>query len=162
MSLKRQKPDANSMLYTPIAAVQQSTEVSRWLNRPLLTNYYREMGGDVGQSGLDMTENFLEITTRTNTLPHWPTDVSINVLPVLWSCVGWIPMCSKRPDAVNKRFRGGYLYAEVMGPYQPVDEVCPGRIGRILILWSHRLEERFCHGDGTAKGSSGRLDGELV
>ena len=54
------------------------------------------------------------------------------------------------------------LTPDQIAAYQPVDEVCPGRIGRILILWSHRLEEGFCHGDGTAKGSSGRLDGELV
>ncbi|MGY9003150.1 MAG: dimethylsulfonioproprionate lyase family protein [Rhodospirillales bacterium] len=112
-----QKPDANPMLYTPSVTVQQSTKVSRWLNRPLLTDYYREMGGEVGQSGLELNKNFLEITTRTNALPHWPTDVSINGLPVLWSSVGWLPMYSKRPDAINKRFRGGYLYAEVMGPY---------------------------------------------
>lgn len=44
-------------------------------------------------------------------------DISINGLPEFWSSEGWSPMYFKQKDTVNERFRGGYAYAEVMGPF---------------------------------------------
>lgn len=104
-------------LYTPNAEVQKHSGVSAWLKRPLLTDYYRKMGGAIGKAGLELNENFLAVTSRTDTSAHWKRDVSINGLPTLWSSVGWIPFYAENPAAGTDRFRGGYLYAELMGPW---------------------------------------------
>lgn len=104
-------------LYTPSRKVQQLSAVSRWLNRPLLTDYFRNLGGEIGEAGLELNNNFVAITSRTDTTAHWSRDVSIKGLPTLWSSVGWIPFYAENPAAGSDRFRGGYLYAEVMGPW---------------------------------------------
>lgn len=104
-------------LYTPSRAVQALSPVSQWLDRPLLTDYYRTLGGEIGQAGLELNENFVAVTSRTDTTVHWSSDVSIKGLPTLWSSVGWIPFYAENPDAGADRFRGGYLYAELMGPW---------------------------------------------
>jgi hypothetical protein len=83
----------------------------------LLNDYYRKLGGDLGTAGLELNENFVEITSRTDTTAHWTRDVSIKGLPTLWSSVGWIPFYAENPAAGGDRFRGGYLYAELMGPW---------------------------------------------
>ena len=105
------------MLYTPSAKVQELSPVSSWLKRPLLTDYYRKMGGAIGEAGLELNENFVAVTSRTDTTAHWSRDISIKGLPTLWSSVGWIPFYAENPAAGSERFRGGYLYAEVMGPW---------------------------------------------
>ncbi len=104
-------------LYTPSAEVQKLSPVSIWLDRPLLIDYYRKMGGDIGTAGVELNENFVAVTSRTDTSAHWTRDVSIKGLPTLWSSVGWIPFYAENPDAGSDRFRGGYLYAELMGPW---------------------------------------------
>ena len=104
-------------LYTPSRAVQRLSRVSRWLDRPLLTDYFRGLGGDIGAAGLELNENFVAVTARTDASVHFSRDVSIKGLPTLWSSVGWIPFYAENPDAGADRFRGGYLYAEVMGPW---------------------------------------------
>lgn len=104
-------------LYTPSAQVQNLSATSKWINRPLLTDYYKKIGGEIGAAGLELNENFFEITSRTDTTLHWTKDVSIKGLPTLWSSVGWIPFYAENPNAGSDRFRGGYLYAEVMGPW---------------------------------------------
>jgi hypothetical protein len=104
-------------LYTPSTQVRQLSATAAWINRPLLTDYYRKMGGAIGAAGTELNENFLAVTSRTDTTSHWTRDVSIKGLPTLWSSVGWIPFYAENPDAGSDRFRGGYLYAEVMGPW---------------------------------------------
>jgi hypothetical protein len=104
-------------LYTPSAQVRQLSATSVWINRPLLTDYYRKMGGTIGASGTELNENFVTIASRTATDSHWSSDVGIKGLPTLWSSVGWIPMYAENPQAGSDRFRGGYLYAEMMGPW---------------------------------------------
>lgn len=104
-------------LYTPSQDVQNLSAVAKWLDRPLLTDYYQKMGGPIGKAGLELNENFLAVTSRTDTTAHWKNDVSIEGLPTLWSSVGWIPFYAENPDAGSDRFRGGYLYAELMGPW---------------------------------------------
>jgi len=104
-------------LYTPSKQVQNLSATSKWINRPLLTDYYKKIGGDIGAAGLELNENFQAITSRTDTTSHWTKDVSIKGLPTLWSSVGWIPFYAENPKAGSDRFRGGYLYAEVMGPW---------------------------------------------
>ncbi len=104
-------------LYTPSAKVQALSPVSAWLERPLLTDYYRKMGGAIGEAGLELNDNFVAVTSRTDTTARWTKDISIKGLPALWSSVGWIPFYAENPAAGTDRFRGGYLYAEVMGPW---------------------------------------------
>ncbi len=104
-------------LYTPSAKVQALSPVSAWLERPLLTDYYRKMGGAIGEAGLELNDNFVAVTSRTDTTARWTKDISIKGLPTLWSSVGWIPFYAENPAAGTDRFRGGYLYAEVMGPW---------------------------------------------
>lgn len=104
-------------LYTPNVKLQEMSEVSRWLDRPLLVDYFKKIGGEVGKAGFDLNGNFVSITSKTDTQAHWKRDVSINGLPNLWSSVGWIPFYAENEEARNERFRGGYLYAEVMGPW---------------------------------------------
>ena len=104
-------------LYTPSAQVQKLSATSTWINRPLLADYYKKMGGAIGAAGLELNENFLAVTSRTDTTSHWTSDVSIKGLPTLWSSVGWTPFYAENPAAGSDRFRGGYLYAELMGPW---------------------------------------------
>lgn len=112
-----QKTYTAFQLYTPSAAVQEISPVSEWIDRPLLTDYFSNMGGPIGEAGLALNDNFIAVTANTDATPHWKRDVSINGLPHLWSSVGWIPFYAENADARNERFRGGYLYAEVMGPW---------------------------------------------
>lgn len=118
-------------LYTPSQEVRNLSAVSKWLDRPLLTDYYQKMGGPIGKAGLELNENFLAVTSRTDTTPHWKNDVSIKGLPTLWSSVGWIPFYAENPDAGGDRFRGGYLYAELMGPWGNlrIDEIDGEKVG---------------------------------
>lgn len=104
-------------LYTPNERLREKSEVAKWLDRPLLTDYFAKMGGPIGKAGLELNENFVDIASKTDTKARWKRDVSINGLPHLWSSVGWIPFYAENEEGRNERFRGGYLYAEVMGPW---------------------------------------------
>jgi Dimethlysulfonioproprionate lyase len=112
-----QKSYTEFQLYTPNAKLQSMSPVSQWLDRPLLTEYFAKMGGPIGKAGLELNENFVDVVSKTDTQAHWKRDVSINGLPNLWASVGWIPFYAENENARNDRFRGGYLYAEVMGPW---------------------------------------------
>lgn len=112
-----QKAYTEFQLFTPNAKLQTMAPVSRWLDRPLLTDYFKKMGGPIGEAGLELNENFIDVVAKTDTQAHWKRDVSINGLPNLWASVGWIPFYAENENARNERFRGGYLYAEVMGPW---------------------------------------------
>ena len=112
-----QKNYAEFQLYTPNEKLQSMSPVSQWIDRPLLTDYFETMGGPIGEAGLKLNENFVEIASKTDARAHWARDVSINGLANLWASVGWIPFYAENEDARNDRFRGSYLYAEVMGPW---------------------------------------------
>ncbi len=112
-----QKNYTEMKLYTPNETLQSASAVSRWIDRPLLTDYYEKMGGAIGKAGLELSQNFVSVASKTDTQAHWKRDVSINGLPNLWASVGWIPFYAENENARNDRFRGGYLYAEVMGPW---------------------------------------------
>ncbi len=118
-------------LYTPNKKLQEMSAVARWLDRPLLTDYFAKMGGPIGKAGLELNENFVDVVSKTDTKAHWKRDVSINGLPTLWSSVGWIPFYAENKEARNERFRGGYLYAEVMGPWGNlrIDEIDGEKVG---------------------------------
>jgi hypothetical protein len=72
-------------LYTPSEQTRNLSATAKWLNRPLLTDFYKKMGGEVGKAGLELNENFVAVTSRIDTSVHWAKDVSINWLPTLWS-----------------------------------------------------------------------------
>ena len=105
-------------LYTPSREVQALSPVARWLDRPLLTDYYREMGGAIGEAGLELNENFVAVTSRTDTTAHWTRDVSINGLPTLWSSVGWVPFYAENPAGPAPEVAGlaGGLHVPMPGP----------------------------------------------
>lgn len=126
-----QKDYAAFQLYTPSQAVQKMSPVSQWIDRPLLTDYFAKIDGPIGKAGLELNENFAAVASKTDTKAHWKRDVSINGLPHLWSSVGWIPFYAENEDARNERFRGGYLYAEVMGPWGNlrIDEIDGESVG---------------------------------
>ncbi|MEZ5583288.1 MAG: dimethylsulfonioproprionate lyase family protein [Candidatus Competibacteraceae bacterium] len=112
-----QKDYAAFPLYTPNKEVQALSPVSKWLDRPLLTDYFKKIDGEICAAGLELNQNIVAVTSRTDTSAHWSKDVSINGLSTLWSSVGWIPFYAENPNAGGDRFRGGYLYAELMGPW---------------------------------------------
>lgn len=106
-------------LYTPSEAVRDLSPVAQWLHRPLATTFFKKKVKNpvIRAAGLDLNRNFIKIASKTTWHPHFTKDITIKGLPTLWSSVGWIPFYAQNPKAVNKRLRGGYLYAEVMGPW---------------------------------------------
>lgn len=72
-----QKSSDAFQLYTPSREVQQLSPVSEWINRPLLTDYFRDLGGEIGDAGLELNNNFIAVTSRTDTTVHWSRDVSM-------------------------------------------------------------------------------------
>jgi hypothetical protein len=104
-------------LYTPTEAMKQASEVAAWIDRPTLEEYHADKEGEVGEAGRDLTENFEAILKNTNSTAFVEVDMTYQGLPDLWTAVGWLPFYAENPKAINERFRGGYAYAEVMGPW---------------------------------------------
>lgn len=104
-------------LYTPTEAMKQASEVAAWIDRPTLGEYHAKKEGEVGEAGRDLTENFEAILKNTNSTAFVDVDMTYEGLPDLWAAVGWLPFYAENPKAINERFRGGYAYAEVMGPW---------------------------------------------
>ncbi len=113
-----QKNYTKQELFTPSQQMQQESFVAEAVNRPLLADYYAAPAGDtvLTASGRELSENFIQIISNITDNPTL-RDMSYLKFRHLWSAVGWIPMYSKRPDATNERFRGGYVYAEAIGPW---------------------------------------------
>lgn len=104
-------------LFTPNIYMQEKSEIARWLNRPLLTDYFAAHAEkEVQQAGEALHKNF-ELIIHQVTAKHLRTDITMHHLYDLWSSVGWIPFYAERQEAINPRFRGGYAYAEVIGPW---------------------------------------------
>ncbi|WP_158085770.1 dimethylsulfonioproprionate lyase family protein [Henriciella aquimarina] len=104
-------------LYTPNAAMKTDHEVAGWIDRPTLTAYFSELGGEIGAAGEELARDFVDIAKKADASANFPVDVSYNGLPNLWAAVGWLPFYAENPAAINPRFRGAYAYAEVMGPW---------------------------------------------
>ncbi len=105
--------------FTPSEALYSLSPVAKWMQRPLLTDYYRKIGGEMGRRGIEFAESFHKIAAKTNSKTHFNRDITINGLPNLWASVGWVPMYSVKEmwTAGTPRFRSGYAYGEVMGPW---------------------------------------------
>ncbi|MCG8530831.1 MAG: dimethylsulfonioproprionate lyase family protein [Desulfovibrionales bacterium] len=107
-----------SKIYTPSRELQNLSPVSKWINRPIAVDYYEKMKDpEIKEAGIKLNKNFVEITKKTDSSYHFNRDITIKGLPNLWASVGWIPFYAENEKAWNKFFRGGYLYAEVMGPW---------------------------------------------
>ncbi len=107
-----------AVLYTPSRELQKISPVAEWLNRPIAVDYFEKIkDSEIREAGLKVNQNFIEITSKTDSSAHFKRDITIKGLPHLWSSVGWLPFYSENPKAWNKSLRGGYLYAEVMGPW---------------------------------------------
>ena len=146
-----QKTYKEFQLYTPSEQLRSMSAVSAWLDRPLLTKSFESMEGPIGEAGLELNENFVAIVSKTDTEARWARGVSIKTLPDLWASVGWIPFYAENEDARNGRFRGGCLYAEVMGPWgnlriEEIDgETVGAEIGMTVQLFNSSYPYHFHH-----------------
>lgn len=104
-------------LYTPNEALKSKSEVTAWLDRPTLTEFYNKKTGGIKEAGLALADEFWSIVTHTHMPDYLQKDITANSLPELWAAVGWLPFYADAKKVHNDRFRGGYAYAEVMGPW---------------------------------------------
>lgn len=103
-------------LYTPTEAMKRASKVAAWLDRPTLEGFYADRDDAVGAAGRELVKNF-EAILKNQASPFAGADVTYAALPDLWTAVGWLPFYADNEKAINTRFRGGYAYAEVMGPW---------------------------------------------
>ena len=106
-----------SALYTANEQLKNTYKVADWLNRPTLTEFYSKKTGDIKEAGLTLANEFWPIVSQSHMPDYLSTDITANALPELWAAVGWLPFYADAEKAHNDRFRGGYAYAEVMGPW---------------------------------------------
>lgn len=143
--------DQDTAVYTPSRAVQSLSPTSSHIGHPLLSDYYRKIGGPIGQAGMELAGNFREIVGNVDSSAHFKRDIGMKGLPTLWSSVGWVPLYADNPDAGDARFRGGYLYAEVMGPWGNLrikridDELVGAEIGMTVQLGNTSYPMHFHH-----------------
>lgn len=104
-------------LYTPNESMKTNGEVTNWVDRPTLSDYFKDFPNEIGQAGIELSNAFQTILSKSETPSTISEDITYNNLPNLWSAVGWIPFYAENESAINSRFRGGYAYAEVMGPW---------------------------------------------
>lgn len=104
-------------LYSANDDVKVKSEVAAWLNRPTLTDFYEQKSGALKNAGLALANDFWTILQQSTMPDYLETDISAKNLPDLWAGVGWLPFYADSEKAHNVRFRGGYAYAEVMGPW---------------------------------------------
>lgn len=104
-------------LYSPTEAMKEASKVAAWIDRPTLEEYHAEREGKVGEAGRDLVKSFDAILKNTDSTAFVDVDMTYQGLPDLWTAVGWLPFYTENPKAINPRFRGGYAYAEVMGPW---------------------------------------------
>ncbi|MCG8417819.1 MAG: dimethylsulfonioproprionate lyase family protein [Proteobacteria bacterium] len=102
--------------FTPSAAMRDISAVATWLDRPLYETTYTSQ--EPLQVFLrEFAADFLAIAQNAISSTRWKRDVTINGLPHLWASAGWIPFYIDHESAGSDRFRGGYAYAEIMGPW---------------------------------------------
>ena len=109
---------------TPSEEMAALSEVATWLDRPTYAESFPS------QDAVDVfirsfADDFLPILRTAVKASHWPSDPTIGGLEHLWASVGWIPFYATRAEAGSERFRGGYAYSEIMGPFGmlKIDEI---------------------------------------
>lgn len=104
-------------LYSPNAEMVAADPVATWINRPTLEDYYTDRDDEVGEAGRELAAHFEILLANTVSEHTVGSDVTFNGLPTLWRSVGWLPFYAESESGISPRFRGGYTYAEVMGPW---------------------------------------------
>ncbi|GAB4530733.1 MAG: hypothetical protein Tsb0020_47190 [Haliangiales bacterium] len=101
---------------TPSAELRDTSAIAQWIDRPLFES---ALTGDLPREQFtrEFADDFLEILQNAAQSSRWKSDVTINGLPHLWASAGWLPFYLDRDEAGDDRFRGGYAYAELMGPW---------------------------------------------
>lgn len=104
-------------LYSPNEEMKESSKIAAWIDRPTLNDYYADKEGEIAETGRQLANDFAAILDNTSSKGFVDIDMTYRGLPDLWAAVGWIPFYAEAEKAINARFRGGYSYAEVMGPW---------------------------------------------
>ena len=104
-------------LYAPSEALKGKHDVAQWVGRTSLNEFFEKREGVIGEAGRELADAFEPILKKTKVPEVISQDITYNALPELWASVGWIPFYADNERALNDRFRGGYAYAEVMGPW---------------------------------------------
>ncbi|MBU3021205.1 dimethylsulfonioproprionate lyase family protein [Aestuariibacter sp. A3R04] len=104
-------------LYSANDDIKAKSTVAAWLDRPTLVAFYQQKSGELKDAGLSLANDFWAILQQSKMPYYLKTDISVRQLPDLWAAVGWLPFYADSEKAHNVRFRGGYAYAEVMGPW---------------------------------------------
>lgn len=114
-----QKDYSEFQLYSPNKKMKKASPISNWLDRPTLDEYFEENIENtlIIKAGLELSQNFERFLESTTMPEYLDVDITHKTLKELWSSVGWLPFYAENSDAINSRFRGGYVYAEVMGPW---------------------------------------------
>lgn len=101
---------------TPHSDFKKGSLTARWVGKPLFSdklNPKQDIHRQMIKFGQDM-KSFLNETAQSK---HFPVDISARSLKNLWWSAGWIPFYIKKEVAGNHNFRGGYAYAELVGPW---------------------------------------------
>ena len=104
-------------LYSPNEEMKAASKVASWIDRPTLNDYYADKEGLIAETGRKLATDFAAVLENTSSEGFVDIDMTYRGLPDLWTAVGWIPFYAEADKAINARFRGGYSYAEVMGPW---------------------------------------------
>ena len=115
---------ADTSRFDPSIALKKSSSLGNVLPRSTLQAFYDNIQGlSFARYGQRFAKSFDRMVTgeQMKTPIGYPFDVSANALTNLWAHVGWVPMYAFEDKRSNKigmsRIRGGYAYAEVVGPH---------------------------------------------
>jgi len=104
--------------FTPSQELANQSTSAAALGRPLLSDYYarNDLSLGVRAAGAELSKNFLQIIGNTMSDDQY-VRFSYMSLSDLWATAGWSPMYSRRTEnALSDQFKGGYAYAEIVGP----------------------------------------------
>ena len=104
--------------FTPSREMAAQSAAAAALGRPLLSEYFATNDFSLGvrKAGTALSKNFLQIIGNTMSDDKY-VRFSYVSLSDLWATAGWNPMYSRRTEnALSDQFKGGYAYAEIVGP----------------------------------------------
>ena len=102
--------------FTPHKNMKSFSTVAKWLNRETFQEHYGEKT-EVYKKLSNFADGFLENLKSAETSAQWYDDPTIDNYPHLWASAPWIPMYVDKFHAGPTNFRGGYAYAEILGPW---------------------------------------------
>ena len=101
---------------TPSPKMKKYSTVARWINRQTFKEKYSS-DSETHKALSDFADNFLDTLRQAETNSQWKQDPTINGYPHLWASAPWVPMYVNKENAGPASFRGGYAYAEILGPW---------------------------------------------